>query len=249
MRLWALVFLGIALFGCSKKDDDDSSDKEKFTLTGSIHAKATDDLRLIEGDLSGSPTSFKVTFFETYLSENKDCSDPVQIDDYGKDGKEVELADGDSIITGEIAAGDYECLILVMSDNLKFKADAEAVADHAGCVSTSTTHVHDVYRAPDEGEEQEGGDYVGIDGKAVEGTGTRASPGEDIITIFATTGDAADVKPEGTAINEFQYFNLEEKLTAPGEAVYYWDATDGIKNSTEDGEDYCVIEEVGSGFR
>ena len=68
-------------------------------------------------------SSFKLKFHSIWFSPNADCSAPVQVmnadtPDY------MDLASGGSIGNGTISDGTYKCVILEMSDTVKFTPDA-----------------------------------------------------------------------------------------------------------------------------
>lgn len=248
MTLNQICFLAfsavIGISGCS-------GDSESFRVKGSSSATgASENSQIIlrpynSEDVAGSPTSFNVRVFKSYLSENADCSNAVLIDDKGDSGQVYDFYTSPTIFSASPTAGTYNCLILVIHDTMTFKADQTAVDAHEGCTDTTTENTFDVYR---DGEEDDG-DWIDADGNAVDATGSAASPGSDRIAIFLTTGNISDIRVGGATPHAHQAGTLTGQLVVPGSVTYYWDASNQVANQDFGGSDYCWIGDVVTGFR
>lgn len=244
-NLFASIVLSLSFTSCS------SSDNGTFTIKGSSTGSgAASTLRykdFASTTPTGTPTSLKVTLFKAYISTNQDCSDPILVQDLGESGQEFDFLDSPTLFSGSIPAGTYNCLILVLNDTMRFKADQTAVNAHNGCNSTTDYYTFDVYRAG----EDDSNLWIDKDGNTITSTGSAASPGTDKMTVFLTTAaDASVIKASnGATPHEYQRTTLTAGLTVPGQVTYYWNATDGIADHSESGTDYCWLEEVTSGFR
>ena len=223
------------IVGCGKEDSSSTS-SSAFVVKGSSSQMA----KLHALVPSGSPTSFKVKIYSAYISENEDCSSPVLLKNFGTAGVEFDMYSSPTLFGANPPEGTYNCFILNISDNMKFKADATAVADHVGCTSTTVENTFDIYRDGDTDD----GLWVDIDGNRVNATGSDASPGADSVFIFASTNPGAIVLAHTN-----QVLTLATALVSPGQTTYYWDATGGVDNNNDGINNYCGIENVVTGFR
>ncbi len=238
-RFFILGSFLLALIGC------DSGSGGAFIIKGSNESSATGKTFRAVDTPAGSPTTFNITLYKAWISPNADCSDPILLQDNGAAGLQFDMVGGPTLFTGNPPPDTYECLILELNDNLKFKADAAAVAAHSACVDTTTEFTFDVYRVDSDDTPQ-----IDIDGVDIVGAGTHATPVPNHIFVFGSTAASfTTVKANGVAITENQFFHLNAPLVVPGQATYYWDATNGIVNSEDNSVQYCWIEEVSSGFR
>ena len=261
MKVFAIALtlsLGILVAGCGSDDAEGTADT--FTIKGAVGA-ATPTALIAFGSpsgsnkigslsascptCSGSPTSFKMTLYQAWISTNADCSSPVLVQDHGAAGSEVDLSTSPTLFSGTPPDGNYPCLIIVASDNLKYRVDAVAVAAHPGCADTTTEYTHDVYR---EGESDDGA-WIDLNGNSIDATGSKAAPGDDKATFFATTDTTTVVAgPGSTSAHTNQTVLLTSALVVPGTVVLRQDFTDGITNSSDGGMDFCVLEDGSMGF-
>jgi hypothetical protein len=237
-----LLLLGGFIFtGCS---DDAASFKVIGSSSASSRLQLADFLPVPGRVPSGTPTSFKITLYSAYIATGADCSNPLLIQDYGSAGQEFDMMASPTLFSGTPAAGTYHCLILKFKDNMKFKADATAVANHAGCTDTTTEYTFDIYREAGDDD----GDWIDLNGVGVDATGSAAAPGADTTFFFGSTSVSA-AKANGVTAHTNQSGGLASPLVVPGQTTYYWDATNGIENHVERRANYCWVEEVTSGFR
>ena len=118
------------------------------------------------------------------------------------------------------------------------------MAAHAGCQDTTTEYTFDIYRNGDDDD----GDWIDMDGESIDATGSKGTPGQDTIFVFASTV-VSSIRANVVVPNNNQTAELTEALIVPNQTTYYWDATDGIDNSEENSTNYCWVENVTSGFR
>ena len=141
------------------------------------------------------PSSLLVNVYAMAVSASTDCSNPIQV--FKNDSAtEVDFLANPTLGQGTVPDGTYKCVMITMSDNLKFKPSA---ASGTQCV-TDTTYTIDVCRS-DQGS---GSTYDSLDGttfgSATACSGTDATPTSDKVTLYLTTtspvsGDEAFHKP------------------------------------------------------
>jgi hypothetical protein len=183
----------------------------------------------------GTPTKLVMSVYALWLSPNTDCSDAVEVENYGDTPEDFDLIDSPTLFSGTPTPGTYQCLIMKISDNITFRSDATGVADNPSCVSTTTDHVFDIYR-DDSGDD---GTWIDIDGNTIAATGAVGDPGDDIVYIFGST-TPADLVAAGVSVN--QLLPLNSALTLPGSATFVFDFTDQVSTNNNTGTDYCWVE-------
>jgi len=214
------------------------------TLTIST-SLSSDERRVVNRDCDrepcvGSPDVMKVTLYQVYGALAADCSGTLEtLADHGAAGKVITIG-VDPLVEATPPAGTYNCLIMRMSDNLKFTPNAAASAAFPSTCVASTEVTHDIYRS-DSGD---AGLWKELDGSAISGTGTSATPGDNTVVIYQST--SASALAGGTyAPHTNQSGLLTAALTVPGAMTFYVDFRDGIA-----GAGNCRIEGGrGMGFR
>ncbi len=136
--------------------------------------------------LPGTPTSLKVRMQKVYLSTSADCSNPVLVQDKGT-GDYQDLAGKPTVFSGSVAAGTYNCLVLKISDIMKFTPDAAAQAASGGvCVAGRETDF-DILKVEDPVE-----NWYDVDtGGTVAGAGTYGNAVAQSVFLFISTSPAA----------------------------------------------------------
>lgn len=186
----------------------------------------------------GSPTSIKMKFYGLALSQNEDCSDPEVVFDIRTAPQTYDLVAGPTLFSGSLAAGTYKCVVMRISDNIKFKVDAAAVAAWpVSCPNTTTEYTHDIYRTDNGGSV-----WKDVEGATITATGSIGTPGEDIVEVFASTSPTSI--PAGTAHVD-QTLSLSGAFTVPGSTTFFADFNNGINENTG----HCVLEDGGFGVR
>jgi len=220
-----------------------SSSTPTFTISTSLSADARSAVETRDCDrepCTGSPASMSITLYQAYGALAADCSGPlVTLADHGTAGRVVNIG-VDRLVEATPAAGTYNCLILKMSDNLKFIPDATASTAFPTTCTSGVTVTHDIYRQ-DSGD---AGAWKDLDGSAIAATGTSSAAGDNKVVIYQSTNAAAMIA--GTyAPHVNQTGTLTSAMTVPGGTTFYVDFRNGIAGATN-----CRIEGgQGMGFR
>ncbi|MDZ4676409.1 MAG: hypothetical protein SGI74_02780 [Oligoflexia bacterium] len=125
-----------------------------------------------------NPRNVIMKIYALGVSKNADCSNPTLVMTY-PGGKEFDFKNGSSLGGGDVADGTYPCVIMQMSDVIRFVPN---VTD--GVCVAGTTYTLDVCRAG-------GGTYTpisnGVFGTSRACTGTTAAPIDDKVLLFLST--------------------------------------------------------------
>lgn len=246
LRTKGLFVLGLSVglgLGCGGEE----SGQGTLIVKGSGSATALSKIAAtrLAANVGGSPTSFGLTFYAIYISANADCSNPIQVADFGEDGQAFDLLTEPTLVEEEVAEGTYQCVIGESSDVMTFTVDETAVSEHAGICETGTTYTYDIYRAGEVDSDL----WVDLDGAKITATGTPVSPGANRVTTFNTTGDPSLVRANGVAPDSHQLGTLSTALVVPGQTTFYIDASDQVSDWPSDGVSHCWLEQPLSGFR
>lgn len=246
LRTEGLLVLGLSVgLGLSCGGEESGQGTLIVKGSGSASAQAKIAATRWAENVGGSPTSFGITFYAIYISTNADCSNPIQVADFGADGRSFDLLTEPTLVEAEVAEGTYNCVIGESSDVMTFTVDETAVSEHAGICETGTTYTYDIYR---EGE-IDSDLWVDIDGTNIAATGTPVSPGANRVTNFSTTGDPSLVRANGVAPDSHQLGTLSTALVVPGQTTFYIDASDQVSDWASDSVSHCWLEQPLSGFR
>ncbi len=190
---------------------------------------------------TGSPSTMTMKIYEAYVSLNTDCSSPILVSNFGASGADISVG-VQNLISANPAAGTYRCLILKMSDNLRFTPNAAAIAAFPGvCTAAVAGSTFDIYRT-DSGDN---GLWKNLDGTAITATGSGATAGDNTVYIFATTTPSA-VTGGSLHVHTNQTVTLTAPLVVPGQTTFYVDFANGVTGSGG----ICKIEGgTGMGFR
>ncbi len=224
MLAFAALIVGLAFsLGCNSDPVTDPPDDDPqtgtFVITGSASAAP---LALLASTSSTSllvdPSLFRVGFYRLYLSSNVDCSAPTLVHDYGARA-DFDLVTGPTLFSATgVPAGSYPCLIMTMSDVMEFVPDS----DVGPCVAGTTYHT-DTYR---EGES----DWKDVSGAPITGTGTDASPVDNMVDVFFSTDPAAVI---GRGYSANQVLTLGAPAVVPGTSTFYLNGSGAV--TEEDG--------------
>jgi hypothetical protein len=162
-------------------------------------------------ELAADTSSAKLTAYEFWISENETCDDPIQVFE-DADGKEVDMLDGPSIGSGAVPAATYNCVIMVMSDQVKF-----VPATTTGVCEAGEEYALDVFRPYSETEIPTS---VLPDGTEVVG-----EAGEQKVAIFISTlststggGEGGNAFAPATASTKTDGINLDSALVVTEDA-------------------------------
>lgn len=155
-----------------------------IVLTSSISQAATD------------ASSLLVKVYGVAVSTSLDCSSPLVIFD-STDGVEKNFLDKPTLGGGDIADGTYPCVMITMSDTIKFKPSANT---GSYCVA-GTEYTIDVCRTDNSGTTNlRTGTTLGASTPC---TGTSSTPAADKVTMYlrtnSTNASAAFNSPSSTS--------------------------------------------------
>lgn len=130
-----------------------------------------------------NPSEVLITVYSIGISTNADCSDPKIVLGDGVTPVEYNFLNTPSLGSNSIAGGTYNCVVLKMSDVIKFKP-----ATSTGSCTAGTQYTIDVCRAGS-------GNYTpltvsgstGSYGTNAACTGTSTVPVDDKVTLFLST--------------------------------------------------------------
>ncbi len=268
--LCALTGSAIFVQSCARKTAPAAAAAATFELKGSTSktAAAASLMRQIwnlldtqsafggasfSGVLHGIPSNVRVKMYAVYLSLNADCTSPVLVQDYGVAGAVKNLTGGETLFSGNPPDGTYKCMIMKLSDQIKFNVTQSDVTwwqtNHAGsaCNNAATDYVFDGYR--DDGSVST--PSVDLDGVAIAPRGTNAAPVDDVMFMFVTTAPTT-AKANGVDVNATGQ-TIEMTLAAgvtgvvvPGTGTFYYDfsapSTGGTLSGDPASTDVCKID-------
>lgn len=240
LRMMLSLVVVFFISGCGSDGKLDPA--PPVTITGSGESSAAF-LEAIDPYLatSGSPTSIIMKFYGVAVSTNADCSNATVVFDIESNPQEFNLLTSPRLFAGNLANGTYNCVIMQVSDLIRYKVNGVAVNAHAGCANTTTEYTHDIYRT-----DNTGALWHNVDGQDIPVSGAMGNPVHNKVDIVATTNTGAAT---GNGFHADQVVSLASALVVPGSAVFYADFRNGIANQISGGTDYCVLEDGGFGFR
>lgn len=243
--------LAVGMSSCSSSSTTATADEETtetLTILGSSSSGDADSSIILglsdnsqvafQQVLAGSPTSLAVDLYQIYLGESADCTDIELIEDNGETPEGFDMVNSPTLFSGEVAAGTYNCMVMVISDNMTFRPDDVAEAAFPGVCDSETDAVFDIYRTDSDDTA-----WIDVDGNEITATGTPDEPSVDRVSVFASTDPAAAIAALG--ISENQAGELTSGLTVPAEITFYADFSDSV--SETDGN--CWLEGGELGFR
>lgn len=163
-----LSTLSLTLPAC-KSEDSSTDSVERVTLTISGASSLS---------LGGDTEQATLKAYEFWIAKNSDCSSAVQVFE-DEDGKEVDMNQGPEIGSGEVETGTYNCVIMVMSDTLKFTPKTTS-----GVCTAGEEFSLDVFQS--RGEDV--ADAVLPDGTTVEAEASEQKVAVYISTLSTSTG-------------------------------------------------------------
>ena len=181
MKLFLVILSTLFILnGCSSS----SNPANKVTVKGS---GATGSLSVVD------PTTMKVKLYELWVSSNADCSGTfTQV--YDDDDAEYQnMLEGPTFGSGELADGTYNCVAMVISDNIQFIPETTE-----GNCASGTTYTLDVCRS---GEGEMGGEGNITSSKLPNGTevsctgsfsGGTQTLGDDKVAVYLSTSGTDD---------------------------------------------------------
>lgn len=141
-------------------------------------------------DVGLSASSIKMKVYKMAVSTSYLCTNLITVLDNGNTPTEVDFLSNPSLGSGTLADGTYACVVIEVSDNIKFMPSTDSTSMH--CLAASE-YTLDVCRG-DNG----GGSSKLISGATTNCTGTTAAnntsygtPGADRVALYISTGSTS----------------------------------------------------------
>jgi hypothetical protein len=187
---------------------------------------------------TGDPSSLKIKVHRFAVSENADCSNPKIVIDNSANPQYVSMLDSPNFGNGELANGTYPCVMVEMSDQIKFTPEANIGSHCAG----GTEYTLDVCGS---------GTYTNLDGTTGTCTGDNGSAPaankveEKLVLYISTnstsTGGGSNAFEPPTSVGDGSHgFNLGSALIVSGTEVGIFDVDGRGKVDGDNGSNtYC----------
>lgn len=160
--------------------------------------------------INGTPSSVKIKAYKIYLAENADCSNPVLVADNSATADYVDLMSRPTLFSASsVAPGTYNCMIVKMSDILKFTPDAVAEEASSGVCTAGQEYTYDIVKVETPPESL----YDIETGETIPGAGTFGVPVEQTVFLFGTT-DCTTMDEKGTC-------STPNSVTTANPSVHY----------------------------
>lgn len=227
-KFFSLMVVGALLAACDSGSSDISGSSGNVTLKGSGTISTTSTFRA-----AVDPSEMKIKIYKFAVSANTDCSDPITI--YEDDAPEFsQMLDNPTIGSGSLDDGSYPCVMMEVSDVMKFTP----TSDDGSCMA-DTEYTLDVCR------EDEDSTSTLIDGTVTTCTGTSEGPtiGEDRVAVYmSTSGDDSN-----TAFVPSSPLPLTSAFTVSGSvtATFVVDGSGQVDGTFEN----CDMQPPSFGFR
>jgi hypothetical protein len=157
-------------------------------------------------------SSLKLQVYSVMLSTSPLCSSPVTVFS-SPTATEVDFLSNPTLGSGNPADATYQCVIIKMSDLIKFKPSASS-----GSCTAGTEYVADVCRT-DNGGTTHAPDAAG---SVTSCTGTDAAPNADPVYLYLTTnasaGSGGQTFMQPTSLSSTNGLNLTAPLVISGSA-------------------------------
>ncbi len=218
MRIAPLALLAPLVFAAACGDDDPI---EPATGELIVQARSVTDLEPVGPAATaaalqerGDPTSYVVGFYRFYLASNADCSSPVLLGS-NPGIRELDLLTDPVLFTVSGTPGDYDCIVMRISDVFSFVPETSF-----GPCTAGVTYQVDTYY---DGES----DFRDVDGNPIAGNGSDSAPVDDQIDVFFTTNPSAVI---GRGYSPNQVVPLERGATLPGTSTFVYDVRGQVSN-------------------
>ncbi len=245
LRSFAAVATMVVCASCSdsKSPSDPGTTGGVLVVRGSASATASATASVVASmpaasgtpasRLDLSPSRFDVGLLEMRLSGSTACTAPYVVVFARTTPGVIDLVASPEIARASgLAAGSYPCVLLRLSDLLRYRASRS----EGSCVG-GTEYLQDFYRA--------GNEIVAFrdpDGAVLAARGTDATPVEDFVWTFLSTSPSAVI---ARGYSPSQVNPLSTPLVVPGTTTFFIDATNAIKTSMSK----CEIQFGLAGFR
>jgi hypothetical protein len=222
-RMYSFLVASLALVSALILASCNSGSGGNFTLKG-----ATSSTGLAAVFASNNASSLKVKLYKFAVSTNVDCSSPVTV--YTNDDPDYQEMTGQATFgQSEVADGTYPCVILEMSDIIKFTPTGSA----SPCVD-GTEVTYDICKGGNDD-----GTSMLVDGTSVTCTGDSENPLENKVAIYLTTisthqdnggSSGSHLPPAVGATTSDNGLKLDSALVVSGDKTAYFiiDPTDKV---------------------
>ncbi len=240
IRVFAAVTMMVVCVSCGDSNSPNGAGANDGVLVvrGSTTATASAASRaaapgVMAALLDVSPSLFEVGLLEMRLSESTACTAPYVVIFARTRPGVVDLVASPEIAraTG-LTAGSYPCVLLRLSDQLRYRA----VRSEGSCTA-GLDYRQDFYRF-----ENELVAFRNPDGAVVAARGTDVAPVEDFVWTYLSTSPSA-VTARGYSPSQVNA--LSTPLVVPGTTTFFVDATNAVTTSRPT----CEIQFGRAGFR
>lgn len=165
----------------------------------------------IGGDLSLSASSIKLKVYKMAVSTSPLCTNLITVLNNGATPTEVDFLQNPSLGSGTLADGTYPCIVVEMSDQVKF---TPSVNSTSGNCLTSSEYILDVCSAGSNAS-------ILIDGSSSACAGTDGAPVDNKVAMYISTGavggNSSDVFASPTSVGDTTHgLNLGTALSIAG---------------------------------
>lgn len=172
MKLLLGCLIIIGLLSCGEKEKDEDSATKNFTLNG-----AGSGVNLT----ASTPTIAKINVYKFAVSASADCSDPITVFNEAE-GLSVNMEEGPTIGSGELADGTYPCVILEMDDEITFTP-----SETDGSCASGVEQKINVCRQFSE--------TTTITSKLIDGTTVTCTDAAEKIAVYISTNSSSTTEP------------------------------------------------------
>lgn len=156
-----------------------STNKVKHTII----VKGSSSSSLAAGD---DPSSLTLTVLELYAGKEADCSDLAIVRRHGTSGKAFEMinsAETEIISARPATDATYQCIAVKISDQVRFFPNAQAITNHAACVSQEDAFIFDAYTTATTGQP-----FYDLSGNAIAPAGNPGATSQEYMYLIFSVG-------------------------------------------------------------
>lgn len=191
-------------------------------------------------DGTGDPDSLEIKLYRFAVSTNSDCSNPQVVIDKTTGSSEpeyVSMLDKPEFGEGSVDNGTYPCVMIEMSDHIKFSPDGNV----GSLCDGNTTYTLDVCGG--------GGSYTDLDGNVSTCSGDNGADPSDsrvdtkvvlyLSTASTSTSGSNAFQPPTSDSDASNGFKLASSLVVSGTEVGVFDVDGSGQVESDDSRTYC----------